>query len=125
LILHFIPGQEHYGAPHRKNCDTPAMAVKGARLIVSMLSDDEASREAWTGEDGALAAAGPGAILVECSTVTPAWIEELAALARARGLELLDAPVTGSRVQAEGGSLLFSLAVRRMRLLRCGRRLRR
>jgi 3-hydroxyisobutyrate dehydrogenase len=86
---------------------TPAAAVKGAHLILSMLSDDEASREAWTGREGALAAAEPGAILVECSTASPAWIAELAALAKARGLELLDAPVTGSRAQAEGGQLTF------------------
>jgi 3-hydroxyisobutyrate dehydrogenase len=98
---------EPFAAQGARVADTPAMAVKGARLVVSMLSDDEASREAWTGRDGALAAAEPGAILVECSTVTPAWVEELAALAHARGLDLLDAPVTGSRVQAEGGQLIF------------------
>ncbi len=87
--------------------DTPAAAVKGARVILSMLSDDNASREAWTGPSGALAAAEPNAILVECSTASPAWISELADLAKARGLELLDAPVTGSRIQAEGGQLTF------------------
>jgi 3-hydroxyisobutyrate dehydrogenase len=86
---------------------TPADAAKGASVILSMLSDDTASREAWTGEDGALAAADTGAILIECSTLSPAWIAELAALAAARGLELLDAPVTGSRTQAEAGQLSF------------------
>lgn len=86
---------------------TPAEAVHGARIVLSMLADDAASREAWTGPDGALAAAEPDAILVECSTASPAWILELAALAGARKLKLLDAPVTGSRVQAEGGQLTF------------------
>ena len=87
--------------------DTPAAAVKGARLVLSMLSDDNASRAAWAGDEGALAATELGAILVECSTASPAWVAELAALARARGFTLLDAPVTGSRVQAEGGQLTF------------------
>src|SRR5271168_2085123 len=81
--------------------NTPAAAVKGAQLLLSMLSDDDASREAWTGTEGALAAAEPGAILVESSTASPAWVAELSSLAQGRGLELLDAPVTGSRVQAE------------------------
>ena len=86
---------------------TPADAAKGAQVIIAMLSDDDASRETWTGESGALSAASSGTILIEVSTVSPAWITELAGLAKARGLELLDAPVTGSRVQAEAGQLIF------------------
>ncbi len=86
---------------------TPAEAAKGAQVILSMLADDNASREAWLGEKGALAAAEPNAVLVEASTASPAWIAELADRAGARGLALLDAPVTGSRVQAEGGQLAF------------------
>lgn len=98
---------EHLAAQGARIADTPAAAVKGAQLILSMLSDDNASRAAWTGPQGALAAAEPNTILVECSTASPTWVAELAALAQARGLELLDAPVTGSRVQAEGGQLTF------------------
>lgn len=86
---------------------TPAEAVKGAAVVLSMLSDDAASRDAWLGEHGALAAVGPGAILVECSTVSPAWIAEFSDFAQKRGAELLDAPVTGSRMQAAGGQLSF------------------
>ncbi|RXH54780.1 NAD(P)-dependent oxidoreductase [Granulicella sibirica] len=86
---------------------TPEEAVKGASVIVSMLSDDAASRQAWVGGDGALAGAEDGAVLVEASTVSPAWIAELGGLAHARGLELLDAPVTGSRVAAATGQLAF------------------
>jgi 3-hydroxyisobutyrate dehydrogenase len=86
---------------------TPAEAAEGAELILSMLSDDHASRDAWTGPSGALAAAEPGTVLVESSTVSLGWITEFADLAEARGLDLLDAPVTGSRTQAEGGQLIF------------------
>jgi 3-hydroxyisobutyrate dehydrogenase len=87
--------------------NTPADAVSGAQVVVSMLSDDEASRETWIGKNGALHAASEGAVLVESSTVSPEWIAELADLARSRAVELLDAPVTGSRVQAEEGQLTF------------------
>ena len=86
---------------------TPAEAAKNASVIVSMLSDDAASREVWVGSDGALQATGKGAILIESSTVSPAWVAELAEAASQRGVELLDAPVTGSRMQAEAGQLSF------------------
>ena len=87
--------------------DTPAEAAREADVILSMLAEEDASRATWTGKHGALAGAKPGAILVESSTVTPAWIAELAKLAAERQLDLLDAPVTGSRVQADGGQLIF------------------
>jgi 3-hydroxyisobutyrate dehydrogenase len=86
---------------------TPAEAAAGTQVIISMLADDQASREAWIGNDGALHAAAAGAVLIESSTASPGWIGELAKLAESRGLELLDAPVTGSRVQATEGQLTF------------------
>jgi len=86
---------------------TPAEAAANAEVIISMVADDNVSRELWLGANGALAAAPAGTILVESSTVTVGWIEELAAAAKARSLELIDAPVTGSKVQAATGQLLF------------------
>ncbi|HEY2466552.1 MAG TPA: NAD(P)-dependent oxidoreductase [Terracidiphilus sp.] len=98
---------EPYAAQGARIATTPADAASGAQIILSMLSDDGASREAWTGEDGALNAASKGTILIESSTVSPEWIAGLARLAESRSLELLDAPVTGSRVQARDGQLTF------------------
>jgi 3-hydroxyisobutyrate dehydrogenase len=86
---------------------TPADAVRGASIVISMLADDQASREVWLGRNGALAAAAQGTILIESSTVSPAWIAELAGQAAQRGVEFLDAPVTGSRIQAATGQLSF------------------
>jgi 3-hydroxyisobutyrate dehydrogenase len=86
---------------------TPAEAAKDASVVITMLSDDAASSEVWLGSDGALEAAGKDAILIESSTVSPAWIAELAEAASQRGVALLDAPVTGSRTQAEAGQLSF------------------
>jgi len=86
---------------------TPADAARDADVILSMVSDDDASRSTWTGEHGALSGAKANAVLVESSTVTPEWIAELAALAAKHNLDLLDAPVTGSRVQADAGQLIF------------------
>lgn len=86
---------------------TPALAAAQAEAVIAMVADDRASRDVWMGKDGALSSTPRGAVLVESSTLSPAWIKELAGHASAAGLDLLDAPVTGSRPQAAAGELLF------------------
>jgi 3-hydroxyisobutyrate dehydrogenase len=86
---------------------TPRDAAARADIVLSMVADDAASRAVWLGEEGALAGAARGSVLVESSTLTVGWIEELSREAAARGLELLDAPVTGSKPHAASGELLF------------------
>jgi 3-hydroxyisobutyrate dehydrogenase len=86
---------------------TPAEAASDASILIGMLADDAASRAVWTGQKGALEGAAKGAILIESSTVSPAWIAELARHAEQRGARFLDAPVTGSRAQAAAGQLTF------------------
>jgi 3-hydroxyisobutyrate dehydrogenase len=86
---------------------TPAEAVKDASIVIGMLADDAASREVWAGKQGALLGVQDGATLIDSSTVSPGWIAELAQLASIHGAELLDAPVTGSRMQAAAGQLTF------------------
>lgn len=87
--------------------DSPALAAGHAAAVIAMLSDDDASRAAWLGQDGALAAMPSGSIVIECSTLSPDWIRELQAAVEGRELRLVEAPVTGSRVQAEAGQLNF------------------
>jgi 3-hydroxyisobutyrate dehydrogenase len=95
------------GSPGARVVASPREAAAAADVVMSMVADDRASRAVWLGEEGALAGARPQAVLVESSTLSPAWIEELAARAAARGCVLLDAPVTGSRTHAASGQLLF------------------
>jgi 3-hydroxyisobutyrate dehydrogenase len=87
--------------------ESPHDAATTADVIVSMVADDNASRAMWLGENGALAGVKSGAVLIESSTITPGWVSELAESARARGCELIDAPVTGSKNQAAAGELNF------------------
>jgi 3-hydroxyisobutyrate dehydrogenase len=98
---------EPLAAAGARIADTPTEAAHDADIILTMLADETASRAAWLGEHGALAAAKPSAILIESSTVTPEWIAELAAAASKHNLRFLDAPVTGSRMQANAGQLSF------------------
>lgn len=86
---------------------SPRAAVAGAGVVIAMLRDDEASRRVWlAAEDGALAGLPAGCIAIESSTLTLAWVGELAAAMAARGVGFLDAPVAGSRPQAEAGQLI-------------------
>jgi 3-hydroxyisobutyrate dehydrogenase len=86
---------------------SPQEAARRSEIVISMVSDDTAARGVWLGESGALAGASSGSVLIESSTVTVAWVKELAAAAALRECELLDAPVTGSKVQAASGELRF------------------
>ena len=86
---------------------TAREAATNAEIVISMVADDVASRAIWLGPDGAIAGAKRGTIFVECSTLTVAWVNELAAAAAASGCEFVDAPVTGSKSAAAGGELNF------------------
>jgi len=86
---------------------TPAAAAARADVVISMVSDDEASRQVWIGESGALAGARPSTVLIESSTVSPEQIEALAAAAAQRKCDCLDAPVTGTKSHAANRQLLF------------------
>jgi 3-hydroxyisobutyrate dehydrogenase len=86
---------------------SPREAAAGAEVVIAMVADDAASRGLWLGEQGALAGAARGTVLVESSTLTVGWVKELAATATAGGFEFLDAPVTGSKLQAAAGELNF------------------
>jgi 3-hydroxyisobutyrate dehydrogenase len=87
--------------------DTPGAAAATADVVLAMLADDTASRAAWLDPKGALAAMRPGGVVIECSTLSPDWVSKLDDAARGRGLRMVEAPVTGSRPQAEGGQLKF------------------
>lgn len=87
--------------------DSPRQAASRSQIILSMVSDDAASRTVWLGEEGALNGAPAGSVLIESSTLSGDWIQELAAKAAEHGCEFLDAPVTGTKPHAASGELLF------------------
>jgi|SRR5579863_192324 len=86
---------------------SPREAASRSEIILSMVGDDAASRNVWLGENGALAGASPGSVLIESSTLSSGWIHELSANATERGCLFLDAPVTGTKPHASSGELLF------------------
>jgi 3-hydroxyisobutyrate dehydrogenase len=82
---------------------SPAEAVRGAGIVITMLADGPATEEA-AGRDGLLAA-GPGLIWVQMGTVGTDWTDWLAGIAAARGVVFVDAPVSGSEGPARAGQL--------------------
>lgn len=88
-------------------CASVAEAVKGADFVVSIVADDEATRQVMLGADGVVANAAPGTVIIDSSTNTPTMVREVAEAARARGIEHLDAPVSGSVPQSRNRELVF------------------
>jgi 3-hydroxyisobutyrate dehydrogenase len=83
-------------------CDSPAEAVLGADVIVTMLADGPTVLDVMT---AAIPGLTPGQIWAQASTVGLSWLEELAELARDHGIVFLDSPVLGSRQPAARGQL--------------------
>jgi 3-hydroxyisobutyrate dehydrogenase-like beta-hydroxyacid dehydrogenase len=82
-------------------------ALEGRQMILSSLPDPRIVREAWLGKDGILEHAGPGAIGIELSTIDPATMREVAAAARAKGVRMIDAPVSGGPAECAAGTLVI------------------
>jgi 3-hydroxyisobutyrate dehydrogenase len=82
-----------------------ATAAAGSEVAITMLPDPGAVETAVLGDDGVLAGAAPGSVLLEMSTGPPALARRLAASGADAGVAVLDAPVSGGPPGAEAGSL--------------------
>lgn len=82
-------------------------AVAGAQVVISMLPASRHLEALYLGEGGLLAALEEGALIIDCSTVSPAAARKLAKAAAQRGLAVIDAPVSGGTAGAAAGSLTF------------------
>ena len=84
---------------------SPAEAADRADAVVTMVADDDASRSVWLGKDGAATTMKPGALAIECSTVSHQHALDMARELRGRGLVYVDCPVTGLPEAAASGKL--------------------
>ena len=84
---------------------TPADAVKGAEMVFCCVGDDPDLREVVLGKNGAFGAMDKGAIFIDHTTASAGIARELDAEATKRGLQFLDAPVSGGQAGAENGVL--------------------
>ncbi|WP_027006016.1 NAD(P)-dependent oxidoreductase [Conexibacter woesei] len=85
---------------------TPAEAVAGADVVVTMVVDgDQVRRLLLDGPDAAAPAAASGTLFVDMSTIAPEDARDIGARLAERDLRFVDAPVTGSSPRAEDGTL--------------------
>jgi 3-hydroxyisobutyrate dehydrogenase len=91
-----------------KIAGSPRAAAGHADVVFSMVRDDEASQKIWLDpETGALAGMRPATLAIECSTLTTAHVRLLAKAATAQRVRFIDAPLAGSRPQADTAQLIF------------------
>jgi 3-hydroxyisobutyrate dehydrogenase-like beta-hydroxyacid dehydrogenase len=84
---------------------TPSAAAQGAEIVFSCLGDDPDLRAVAIGEGGVIAAMQRGTIFCDHTTASADVAREIAAAGRARGVQCLDAPVSGGQAGAENGKL--------------------
>ena len=84
---------------------TPRQAAQDAELVFCCVGNDDDLRSVVLGDDGAFAGMASGAVFVDHTTASANVARELHALAKARGLNFVDAPVSGGQVGAQNGAL--------------------
>ncbi|MBB6342149.1 L-serine 3-dehydrogenase (NAD+) [Pseudomonas fluvialis] len=84
-----------------------AEAVAGAEVVVSMLPASRHVEGLYLGNSSLMAQIAPGSLVLECSTIAPESARKVHAAASARGVAMLDAPVSGGTAGAAAGTLTF------------------
>lgn len=84
-------------------------AARDAQVVISMLPASRHVEGLYLGESGLLASLKPGTLVLECSTIAPESARKVHQAARARAVEMLDAPVSGGTAGAAAGTLTFMI----------------
>ena len=91
-----------------QSAHSPRQAAEGCQFVIACVRDDEAARAVWlNSESGALAALSEGTIAIDSSTLSVPCARDLGTAAKKLGIQFLDAPVVGSRPQADAGQLSY------------------
>jgi 3-hydroxyisobutyrate dehydrogenase-like beta-hydroxyacid dehydrogenase len=85
--------------------ESPRAVAESADVVLSMVTNVTALRAVAEGDEGILAGLAPGKIWIDMTTAAPSVSRELAAKARERGADMVDAPVSGSVSTLEEGRL--------------------
>ena len=86
---------------------TAADAVQDVDVVISMLPASKHVESLYLGEAGLLSKIAPGTLIIDSSTIAPESTRKVADAAKARGLSMIDAPVSGGVAGAQGGTLTF------------------
>jgi 3-hydroxyisobutyrate dehydrogenase-like beta-hydroxyacid dehydrogenase len=86
---------------------TPRELAEASDVVVACVADPDAAARIMFAEDGIRPAARPGFRYLECSTISPGLVRRMGEVLRAKDADILEAPVTGSKLGSEKGTLLF------------------
>jgi 3-hydroxyisobutyrate dehydrogenase len=86
---------------------TPRELAESSDVVIACLADPDAAARVMFAEDGIRPAVRPGFRYLECSTISPGLVRRMGEVLRERDADILEAPVTGSKLGAEKGTLLF------------------
>jgi len=86
---------------------TPRELAENSDVVVACVADPDAAGRIMFAEDGIRPAIRPGFRYLECSTISPGLVRRMGEVLRAKGADVLEAPVTGSKLGSEKGTLLF------------------
>ncbi|RLB19698.1 MAG: NAD(P)-dependent oxidoreductase, partial [Deltaproteobacteria bacterium] len=86
-------------------CESPAEVASNAEVVFTIVGFPKDVEEVYFGKHGILSKAGPCRIVVDMTTSTPTLAKRIAQTAKERGIESLDAPVTGGDIGARKGTL--------------------
>lgn len=84
---------------------TPAEVLKQTNLVITMLPNSPHVKAVALGENGLIEAAAPGKVLIDMSSIAPGASQEISAALLGRGMEMLDAPVSGGEPKAIDGTI--------------------
>ena len=86
-------------------CDTAADCAAGRDIVITMVGYPQDVEQVYFGENGIIDAARPGAYLIDMTTTDPRLSVRITEAGKARGLHVLDAPVSGGDTGAKNGTL--------------------
>lgn len=89
-----------------KWAETPQILTDHCEIILSIVTDDQAVKAIYTGEQGLLQGDLNGKLFIEMSTINPHTIHELAAIIHQKGGQFIDSPVSGTVVHVREGNLI-------------------
>lgn len=98
---------DELAAQGARAASSAADAVCAAEVVISMLPASRHVEGLYLGDAGLLSAIAPGSLVLECSTIAPEAARKVHQAAAARGIALLDAPVSGGTAGAAAGTLTF------------------
>lgn len=109
LVVHnrSRPSVDELAKEGAKVANSPKAVAAQTEVVITMLPDSPDVEQVYAGDQGVFSGARPGTLLIDISSISPVVARRLAATAEKRGLEMLDAPVSGG----EAGAISATLSI--------------